>query len=333
MSSGVAVVNQPSVTPRTDAGVEIDFATEAKLEAVRVLLAALDAKDFATQTTLDAFLTAFNGEDFASQATLQALLTAFNNEDFSSETTLAALKAAFDAEDFASETTLVAADAKLATIDAVLDAIKDTDGIADLKKWLGSTAPTVGQKAMVASIPVTLASDQPALQVTVGVAASSGSITEFLTDDGLNTGSHDMKVNGGGTDVPFWFPADATDDIVLTGLRIVFSANTIDFDGSSFGKGSELSTGIQVNIVADNGAFVEELANITLNEDFFRLLQFSISQAGTTDAMAATLPFGGRVVLEAGTGDKVEVIIRDNMTGAALGVNYLTATLYGVKEI
>jgi arginine repressor len=50
-------------------------ATEATLEAARVLLASLDGKDFATQTTLAALLTAFNAEDFASQTTLAALLT------------------------------------------------------------------------------------------------------------------------------------------------------------------------------------------------------------------------------------------------------------------
>jgi hypothetical protein len=128
---GVAIVNQPSVTPRTDAGVEIDFATEAKLEAVRLLLVALDAKDFSTEVTLDNFLTAFNGEDFASQATLQALLTAFNNEDFASEVTLAALKTAFDAEDFASETTLAS--------------IKDTDGIKKITDALPVGANVIGK--------------------------------------------------------------------------------------------------------------------------------------------------------------------------------------------
>lgn len=37
----------------------------------------------------------------------------------------------------------------------------------NLSQWLGSTAPTVGQKAMAASVPVTMASDQPALPVTI----------------------------------------------------------------------------------------------------------------------------------------------------------------------
>ena len=191
----------------------------------------------------------------------------------------------------------------------------------------------LGSKIAAESLPVTIASDQAAIPVTVGVAASSGSITEFLTSTGLPAGSHDMKVDAGGGDIPFWFPADATKDIIITGLRIVFSANAIDFDGGSFGKGGELSSGIEVSIIADNGLFTKVLANITLNEDFFRLLQFDISQAGTTDAMAATLPFQGRVVLTAGTSDEVRIKIRDNLTGAAHGVNYLTATLYGVKDI
>lgn len=102
------MAKSPAAIIYNSAGVEQILATEAKLEAVRVLLEALAAEDFATETTLNAFLAAFNGEDFASQTTLAALLSAFNAEDFSSETTLAALKAAFDAEDFATQTTLAA---------------------------------------------------------------------------------------------------------------------------------------------------------------------------------------------------------------------------------
>jgi hypothetical protein len=190
----------------------------------------------------------------------------------------------------------------------------------------------LGAKVSAESLPVVLASDQAALPVTVGVVASSGSLAEFLTADGLPAGSHDMVVDGS-TPKPFWFPADGTKDIVLTGLRLVFSANQIDFDGGSFAKGSALANGIEISIIADDGAFTKVLAVITLNEDFFRLLQFSISQAGTTDALAATLPFGGRVVLKAGTSDEVRVVIRDNITGASHSVNYLTATLYGVKDL
>lgn len=74
------------------------LATEAKLEAVRLLIASLDGKDFATQTTLNALLTAFNAEDFASEAKLEAvrlLIASLDGKDFATQTTLAALNAKF----------------------------------------------------------------------------------------------------------------------------------------------------------------------------------------------------------------------------------------------
>ena len=103
-----------------------DFASETTLAAFK---SNFDGTDFATQTTLAALLTAFNAEDFASQTTLAALLSAFNAEDFASETTLAAFKTAFDSRDLATQTTLAAVLVKNTEIDAVLDSIKDTDGI------------------------------------------------------------------------------------------------------------------------------------------------------------------------------------------------------------
>jgi hypothetical protein len=198
--------------------------------------------------------------------------------------------------------------------------------------WLGSTAPTVGQKAMSASLPVTLASNQPAIQVSIGHPSHEGSVTELLTSDGTVTGSVDMVISGSGTQ--FWYPAHPTLNVVLTGIRIVFSAAFFDFGGASFGKGGgPLSNGVEMKIVANSGSFVDTLAVLNVNEDFFRLLQFSISQAGTTDVMAATLPFGGRVVLEAGTSDRVELVINDDLTAGSRGISYFTSTVYGVLEV
>jgi hypothetical protein len=50
---------------------------------------------------------------------------------------------------------------------------------ADIKSWLGSTAPTVGQKAMVDSVPVAFASDQDALAIYIGAPANS--VTGLVT--------------------------------------------------------------------------------------------------------------------------------------------------------
>lgn len=119
-----------------------------------------------------------------------------------SEVTLAALSAAFTAEDFATQTTLAAVLTAIGTtnteVGATNEAAAGTDtavsGLNGLIKrllqrhttqfpaalvsgrfdinngaWLGSTAPSVGQKAMTSSIPVVIASDQTHLPVTAAV--------------------------------------------------------------------------------------------------------------------------------------------------------------------
>jgi hypothetical protein len=58
--------------------------------------------------------------------------------------------------------------------------------------WFGSTAPTVGQKAMVASIPVVMASDQTPVQVVVN-AVSPSAIT------GIVSGSSQLGGGSAGT--------------------------------------------------------------------------------------------------------------------------------------
>ena len=121
--------------------------------ATEATLASLEAKDFATQTTLAALLAAFSAEDFATQTTLAALLAAFSAEDFATQTTLAALAA----EDFATETTLAAMSAKLPA--------------------------ALGQLVKAASMSVTIASDQDDL----GVAVSGKTVIDFLRNDYTGT--------------------------------------------------------------------------------------------------------------------------------------------------
>lgn len=104
--------------------------TEGTLEAARVLLASLDTKDYATQTTL----AALNSKDFATQTTLElvrlllvalegknfateATLSTLNGKDFATQTTLELVRlllVALEGKDFATQTTLAAVDTKLA---------------------------------------------------------------------------------------------------------------------------------------------------------------------------------------------------------------------------
>jgi hypothetical protein len=191
--------------------------------------------------------------------------------------------------------------------------------------------PLLGQKAMVNSVPVTVANDQSAIQVTVNPGAAEGAVAEYVE----NGGSEDMVVNGSVTPAVFSFDADPTDDITLNSVRLVLSASTIAFNGASFGKGGgALTTGVVVSITADNGAFVNaNLLTLMVNEDFFRLLDANTAINAGDAVIAATLAFSGNVRLVGGSSDKIEVTINDNLTSGALGINYFTGTVYGAIDV
>ena len=62
---------------------------------------------------------------------------------------------------------------------------------ADIKSWLGSTAPTVGQKTKADSLPVVFASDQDAMAIYIGAPANSrtGLVTSSITLGGGSANS------------------------------------------------------------------------------------------------------------------------------------------------
>lgn len=74
-------------------------------------------------------------------------LATLAGKDFATQTTLASLLSAFNAEDFASETTLLSVDGRLTNIDAVLDSIKDTDGIKKITDQLPAGTNEIGKVA------------------------------------------------------------------------------------------------------------------------------------------------------------------------------------------
>lgn len=287
------------------------LATEAKLEAVRALLASLDAKDYATQTTLASIL--------VDTGQLEALLTTIDADTSNLDVLLSTR---------ATEATLAAADAKLATIDAVLDAIKDTTGVADLGKWLGSAAPTVGQKVMAASLPITLASDQPAIPVSSGAPAPSDSVREFCR----NGGSREMNVDGSVTPVPFDFLADATDDIAVTEVRLVMVASAINMKGEDFGANIPLTNGMKLEATV-NGS-TAEFANFLVNEDFLAAPGDvrTIYDGPANDQVLASFNFGGALILKGGTSDRIRVAVRDDLTEASAHViKVLWCVVFGRK--
>lgn len=353
MSNGftIAEVENEGFKSLNTSGTAVDLATEAKLEAVRVLLASLDAKDFATETTLDAFLTAFGAEDFASQTTLAALYAAFANEDFSSETTLAALKAAFDAEDFASETTLnslltafnaedfatqttlAAAKAVLDTIDAVLDTIyvrqndrsqktQLTDGTSDVTTIEDPEDPAERRLQTEARLA-------PGSTVNIGTGIPSNPadlVIGFLE----NGSSENLRVDGSVTPVAFEYAPGAGDVVSVEQLLIVFTADDFEFDGASFGPNALLTNGIKIETVINT--VTTEIFNIKQNEDFLRVPGRIplVNNTGPKDVLACAFGFAGLVKLSGDDSDKIVVTVRDNLTSVKL--KYLTATLYGALE-
>jgi hypothetical protein len=145
-------------------------------------------------------------------------------------------------------------------------------------------------------------------------------------------GGYDMRVDGSGTAVPFVFSADGGKDIHLQHLAICMSSTEIDLDGDSFASGNALTTGIQVQAKVNDGTDLT-LSNFTVNEDFRRLLLADIAQGSVNDNMTGIISFGGDMILKAGSSDKIEVLVQDDLTAALLGLKYLTATLYAIKEV
>ena len=145
--AGVVVVNQPPVTLYDSSGNEIAPAKEATLatrasevtlEAARVLLVALEGKDYATQTTL---------ATRASEATLEAarvLLVSLDGKDFATETTQVALGVILSAIE-----TKVATETTLATraSEATLASIKDTAGVKKITDELPAGTQEIGKVA------------------------------------------------------------------------------------------------------------------------------------------------------------------------------------------
>jgi hypothetical protein len=159
------------------------------------------------------------------------------------------------------------------------------------------------------------------------VLVSTASVIDFVK----NGGSEDLQVDGATTPVIFTFDADATDDIILTHLVLCMSAMAVDLDGGSFASGNALTNGLLVQATVNDGTAVA-IGTFKQNEDFRRLLDTDLAQGGTRDNMTGVISFGGRMILKGGTSDKVEVIVRDDLTTPSLGLEYLTATVYGLKE-
>lgn len=136
--------------------------------------------------------------------------------------------------------------------------------------WLGSTAPTVGQKLMTASVPVVVASDQAPIAVTFSTPSSyTGVSGAFLTLGGGTANTLQVM-----RATPYTEPAaaaqrsiasaSANDTAAGTGAR---SVRITYFDGAGNGPLTEtvtLNGTTPVNTVATNIRFIESMVVLTV---------------------------------------------------------------------
>lgn len=189
---------------------------------------------------------------------------------------------------------------------------------------------------------VTVASDGYSYRLYTDAVFNAGSsvlISPIPSDPTLivankltNGGSANLLVDGSSVSVDFKYDADATKDIKLSEVRLVFVANSIDFRGTRFGARPELTNGVEIK-VKSNGVETT-LATLTLNEDFLAFHspnQIFMEQSGSNDAIAVGYLIGGAIELKAGTDDYLGITIQDDLTHGSY--KYFQATGYGIKDV
>ena len=155
----------------------------------------------------------------------------------------------------------------------------------------------------------------------------------YFTDDGTTTGSNDMAVNGGTTNVDFYIKASETYDI-----NIKYISGEIG-DGWSpalkkFDELPESTNGVAFYWDTQQEPLYELHEGITTNKSFIRIASDSAGFADGTNALLADVSGGGTeksylpnmdmaeiyglqwgLRLRKGTNDRIMFRVRDNLTG------------------
>jgi len=164
---------------------------------------------------------------------------------------------------------------------------------SDVSSWFGSTAPTVGQKVMASSIPVTFASNQTPLSVTFAtVGARAGVSSARLVLGGATAGTKNVMRATAYTE-----PAaaaqrslgssSASDTAAGVGARTV---RITYFDNTGAGPFTEIVTlnGVTpVNTVATTIRFIEKMEVVTAGS--------TLVNVGTITLFGAAAGAGGTV--------------------------------------
>lgn len=166
---------------------------------------------------------------------------------------------------------------------------------------------------------------------------------QYMTDDGLSTGSNDMTVDGSVTNVVFSVKAQGDRDIYIKNLAVIVA------DAGSrlnlFGALAELTNGIEfIHSTNVEGDLVLHEA-ITTNLEFVRMALNTPTIGDGTSAFRADITGGGKdsympvidfnatfglswgLRLQKGSKDEIKFIIKDDITG----IDQFDVIAYGIK--
>jgi len=155
---------------------------------------------------------------------------------------------------------------------------------------------------------------------------------QYLTDDGLSTGSNDMGIDGSATNVDFYIKAHESDDRYITSLNFI-----VGYGGSGqpyeWADGPAVTNGFEISYSNNTGSYIIH-EGVKSNQDMFRL-SFSPIPTGwelrginanndygyfvSMDITKMGLPFG--IKLDRGTNQVLKITVRDNLGSAADSFN------------
>ena len=177
----------------------------------------------------------------------------------------------------------------------------------------------------------------------VGLAFSVLPFVAPFTDDGTTAGSPDLNVNGAGTPVEFWVPADPESDIYITGLSFAIGYGT-SAQPYQFADGAALTNGLRLfydSLYGDSDIFAaikDNLGALTpgISISGFVPGDWEIRGVGALNdygyvvgfEMAKLVP--GGIKLAAGTNQRLVFAVQDNISAA---VDNLTVTAFGYKRL
>lgn len=148
---------------------------------------------------------------------------------------------------------------------------------------------------------------------------------QYLSDNGLVSGSFDMNVDGSSTNQQFFVQSVGDDDRHITQLSFIVAYSS---SGSpyEFGDSTALTNGVRIFYESIQGEY-DIHDSINSNQDFFRL-SFSLIPTAwevrhvnalndfgyfiNLDLTKMGFPYG--IKLDMGTQQKLAVVIRDNVT-------------------